>query len=310
LNRIAGIDTTRFSKEKIIEISSIFDVLEKATSTAAKFTSIGFDNRLSSKVWSAAGVIVQMIQAIPGVLDNANRLPTSKEMSIPENKIKGALAIIETYLGGMDNIMGLYNKLSGQTFDGNAPIFDAISTRPPNLEPALATLAKSFGAMSTTFKDVNLSNLKDNFDTLGGVVESYIVMINRVIAAAERSASLDTAQVLSIVTMANEVRDILADLPTIDIGTTIEDFNNGSNLAQAAVSVNGGAVNVTVNMNVTMDAMKLAGQLVVAGTVQATPDFDSYLQNDNLNREFQWTSESKNTNYFINGKKYAGGQVV
>ena len=135
-------------------------------------------------------------------------------------------------------------------------------------------------------------------------------MINRVIAAAERSASLDTAQVLSIVTMANEVRDILADLPTIDIGTAIEDFNNGSNLAQAAVSVNGGAVNVTVNMNVTMDAMKLAGQLVVAGTVQATPDFDNYLQKDNLDREFVWMENSnKKTDYWLNGKKWSGGQM-
>jgi hypothetical protein len=227
--------------------------------------------------------------------------------------MKGALAVIETYLNGMDSIMGLYNKISGQAFNASAPIFSAVTGLGADVsynEPPLTTLVKSFGAIATTFKDVNLSNLNDNFASVGAVMESYIVMIDRVIAAAERSAAFDTAQVLSIVTMANTVRDILADLPTIDIGTAIEDFNNGSNLAQAAVSVNGGAVNVTVNMNVTMDAMKLAGQLVVAGTVQATPDFDNYLQNDDLNREFKWTSESRNNNYFINGKKYAGGQVV
>jgi hypothetical protein len=310
LNKIAGIDTTKFSKEKIVEIASIFDILEKASIATLKFTESGVDTTLASKAWVASNNLIQMIKTIPGILDQANTLPEVKQMAESEIKMKGALNVIDTYLNGMDNIMGLYNKLSGQTFDGNAPIFDAISTRPPNLEPALATLAKSFGAMSTTFKDVNLSNLKDNFDTLGGVVESYIVMINRVIAAAERSASLDAAQVLSIVTMANTVRDILADLPTIDIGTTIEDFNNGSNLAQAAVSVNGGAVNVTVNMNVTMDAMKLAGQLVVAGTVQATPDFEDYLQNDAPNREFRWTNNSnKTTEYWLNGKKWAGGQV-
>jgi len=314
LNKIAGIDTTKFNKEKIVEIASIFDLLEKASSATLKFTESGVDATLASKAWTAANNLVAMIKTIPGILDNANTLPEIGQMEVSEIKMKGALNVIDTYLNGMDSIMGLYNKLSGQTFDASAPVFSAITGIGEEVsfdEPPLTTLVKSFGAMAATFKDVNLLNLKDNFDSVGGVVESYIVMINRVIAAAENSAAFDTAQVWSIVSMANEVRDILAGLPVIDIGTAIEDFNNGSNLAQAAVSVNGGAVNVTVNMNVTMDAMKLAGQLVVAGTVQATPDFDEYLQNGDLNREFKWTSNSnRTTEYWLNGKKYAGGQVI
>ena len=53
------------------------------------------------------------------------------------------------------------------------------------------------------------------------------------------------------------------------------------------MSINGGAVNINVNMTVNMNAEKMAGSLVMSGFVKPTDSFKRYMQdNDGAGEQF------------------------
>ena len=51
-------------------------------------------------------------------------------------------------------------------------------------------------------------------------------------------------------------------------------------VANKVMSINGGAVKVSVNLNVTMNAEKMAAAMVVGGYLKPEDEFGDYLQNN------------------------------
>jgi hypothetical protein len=84
------------------------------------------------------------------------------------------------------------------------------------------------------------------------------------------------------------INDILSDLETVRLDATIENLESNMRLAKTSMKIAGGAVNVNVQLNVTMDAQKISESLIMNGYVVATDDFTKFMQlNDGVNDTFK-----------------------
>lgn len=92
------------------------------------------------------------------------------------------------------------------------------------------------------------------------------------------------------------VREILENLDEIPLDATIEKLEENMKVAKTTMSINGGAVNVNVKLNVTMNAEKMAAALVMGGYVAPNGDFNNYLQtNDGVGEYYE--NPGKNYTY-------------
>jgi hypothetical protein len=76
------------------------------------------------------------------------------------------------------------------------------------------------------------------------------------------------------------------DLVTLD--AAIGGFGANMNVVKKKFEINGGKVQINVNMNVTMNAATMAERLVVDGYVLPNPEFDSYIQSPENVRQTQY----------------------
>ena len=90
-----------------------------------------------------------------------------------------------------------------------------------------------------------------------------------------------------IVESVRMVNDVLKNLDKVDINATIDALESNMKLANTSLKIAGGAVNVNVQLNVTMNAEKMAAQLVASGYVKPTEEFNEYMQNtDGIGEQF------------------------
>jgi hypothetical protein len=84
------------------------------------------------------------------------------------------------------------------------------------------------------------------------------------------------------------INDILSDLETVRLDATIENLESNMRLAKTSMKIAGGAVNVNVQLNVSMNAQKISESLIMNGYVVATEDFTKFMQlNDGVNDTFK-----------------------
>ncbi len=95
-------------------------------------------------------------------------------------------------------------------------------------------------------------------------------------------------RLVAVVGHTTMIRSILETLGEISLDATIDKMEANMNVAKTTMTVNGGAVNVNVKLNVTMNAEKMAAALVMGGYVSGNEDFNNYLQsNDGVGEYYE-----------------------
>jgi len=74
----------------------------------------------------------------------------------------------------------------------------------------------------------------------------------------------------------------------VRLDAAVEGFGTKMNVVKKKFDINNGAVSITVNMNVTMSAQKMAETLVLDGFVKPNVEFADYLQSPDSVRSNQY----------------------
>jgi hypothetical protein len=138
----------------------------------------------------------------------------------------------------------------------------------------------------------------ESIQTIFSSVQTYMTEMET-ITTKIASSNLDgfLLRLGSLLHTTTTARDILANLSEISLDGTIDKIAENMNVAKTTMSINGGAVTVKVNLNVSMNAEKMAASLVMNGFVKANDDFDKYLQtNDGVGEYY----ENPGKNYVYN----------
>jgi hypothetical protein len=92
----------------------------------------------------------------------------------------------------------------------------------------------------------------------------------------------------AIIEHTRKMKDMLENLDTIPIDATIDQMGRNMKIAKKIMEINGGAVKVAVQVNLTMNAEKMAAGLVANGYIEPTQQFGEYMQNnDGIGEQFK-----------------------
>ena len=167
----------------------------------------------------------------------------------------------------------------------------------------LVQLRKLFGSPNRpggAFSHLNApeEGLTEKIDSVFDVLDHYIT---RATTTSEGMADARMRQfstrVLKITDYMATTRQILENLGTIPLDATIDAIGKDMKVAKSVFSVAGGAVKIAVQMNVTMNAEKIAAGLVMAGYIAPTQEFGDYMQtNDGVGEYFKGPANKYNYN--------------
>jgi hypothetical protein len=173
--------------------------------------------------------------------------------------------------GGATGFMSLLGTLSDWVIDSFGPRRDITADMVGNVR-SLRTTIREVGSMTEGLDDV--------LRFTSGVED-----VTTKITAAKLGQFED--RLVMIVESVRMVNDVLKNLDKVDINATIDALESNMKLANTSLKIAGGAVNVNVQLNVTMNAEKMAAQLVASGYVKPTDDFDEFMQNtDGIGEQF------------------------
>jgi hypothetical protein len=151
----------------------------------------------------------------------------------------------------------------------------------------LPKMTSSVNSMSAEIPKMNLMEKGKAVEIADGI-DAMFMGIDRYAGAVERTTTslsqrkLDEFErrVTAIVNHVGKVRQILEGMGTMTLDATLDKFGKDLSVAKQTFSIAGGAVNVHVRLNVTMNAEKLAGAMVVNGYLDPSKDFGQYLQSE------------------------------
>ena len=136
-------------------------------------------------------------------------------------------------------------------------------------------------------------------DNFAYIMEKYVdVMDSASTNFAQDKLDAFADRVSAVVEHTRTIRGILENLADISLDATIDKLESNMRVAKTTMSINGGAVNINVMLNVTMDVEKMAAALVMGGYVSPNDDFDKYLQTNDGAGEYY---ENPGTNYKFGG---------
>jgi hypothetical protein len=176
-----------------------------------------------------------------------------------------------TGVGGATGFMSMLGTLSLWVIDSFGPS--------RNITGEMVTSVRN---LRTTLRDVgDMTNSLDDVLRFTSGVDDVTTKIT-----AEKLSQFEDRLVM-IVESVRMVNDVLRNLDKVDINATIDKLESNMKLANTSLKIAGGAVNVNVQLNVTMNAEKMAAQLVASGYVLPTGDFDEFMQNtDGIGEQF------------------------
>jgi hypothetical protein len=152
-----------------------------------------------------------------------------------------------------------------------AAFFPAFKFTMTNATDALSTLP----ALTPEQSSAAVFAIDDMFN----VIKSYTAGFDSVAEyLSDEKLSAFELRITALQAHVGKVRDILANIGEIDIQGTVDDMQNGMKVAKSVMTINGGAVVVSVNMTVNMNAEKMAGALIMAGYIDPSPDYKTFLQ--------------------------------
>lgn len=178
----------------------------------------------------------------------------------------------------------------GPTGDGFWTGSAGITTKTKNLTDFMPVLKTAMDAVATNVSGITkidpaaAAGIESIFDVLGNYSTRLEYTTNNL---SQKRLDDFEARVTAIVAHTDKIRSILEDLGTIPLDATIEKLERNMKVAKTSMSINGGAVNINVNMTVNMNAEKMAGSLVMSGYVKPSDSFKKYMQdNDGVGEQF------------------------
>ena len=142
----------------------------------------------------------------------------------------------------------------------------------------LNTALSSFSALDGVSLDVlakREKNMKGSFNVLGSYISGMADVLPEGVAGRVNGSLTQLNQIRAAM---QETSKVLESLDTVSLDAAIDGFGAKMNVVKKKFEINGGAVSITVNMNVTMSAQKMAETLVLDGFVAPNAEFGEYLQ--------------------------------
>jgi hypothetical protein len=155
-----------------------------------------------------------------------------------------------------------------------------------NLLELIPEMGRVSTKMSGEFSSIKLLTAEQGqsyirgFDATFGVMNSYSEAMGFIMTSLTDDKLDEFAlRATAMVKHTEKVKMILENLDAIPINAVVDKLGDNMKVANKVMSINGGAVNVTVKLNVTMNAEKMASALVMGGYVEPTDNFGEYMQN-------------------------------
>ena len=257
------------------------NVLTQVVKIVSSLGSLGDIETASDKVKEMAGT--------DKFIEQLQTLSTSLVFMTPSTGAEEALKSMITVLTQVGAAAATINGL-GSTEDGW--FSTGLTTKTKNLADFMPTFKTAIDAMKTNI--IGIEGI-DSTKPVAGIESIFRVLdvYSEKLAFATTNLSQDKLdafedRVTAIVNHTKTVRSILENLATIPLDATIDRMERDMKVAKTTMSINGGAVNVNVVMNVTMNAEKMAGSLVMGGFVKPSDSFKKYMQdNDGVGEQFE-----------------------
>jgi len=224
-----------------------------------------------------------------GVIGALNLIP-DVNVAVFTEKITG----LNSMKNALSAIIGAIGTFTGDNKLGDTSAFSTDVAALMKADGPLEVLKTLFGSSispGAAFADIpNMDQaLKPKIDSVFDVLDHYI---NRATTTSESMADERMRQfstrVLKIADYMTTTRRILENLNTIPLDATIDKLGTDMKVAKSVFSVAGGAVKIAVQMNVTMNAEKIAAGLVMGGYIEPTIPFGDYMQqNDGVGEYFK-----------------------
>jgi len=142
----------------------------------------------------------------------------------------------------------------------------------------LNTALSSFSVLDGISLDVlakREKNMKGSFNVLGSYIYGMAEILPEGVAGRVNGSLTQLNQIRAAM---QETSRVLESLDTVSLDAAIDGFGAKMNVVKKKFEINGGAVQININMNVTMSAQKMAQTLVLDGFVQPNTEFGDYLQ--------------------------------
>ena len=142
----------------------------------------------------------------------------------------------------------------------------------------LNTALSSFSVLDSVSLNVlakREKNMKGSFNVLGSYISGMAEVLPEGVAGRVNGSLTQLNQIRAAM---QETSKVLESLDTVSLDAAIDGFGAKMNVVKKKFEINGGAVQININMNVTMSAQKMAETLVLDGFVQPNAEFGDYLQ--------------------------------
>ena len=256
-------------------------VLEQVVKIVSSLGSLGDIEAAGDKVKEMAGA--------DKFIEQLQTLSTGLVFMSPDAGAEEALKRIITVLTQVGIASTTISGL-GSTEDGFFGLSAGLTTKTKGLTDFMPVLKTAMEAVGTNISGITKleSTAGDNINSIFDVLGNYSTRLEYATNNLSQKRLDDFEdRVTAIVAHTKTIRSILENLGTIPLDATIEKLESNMKLAKTSMSVNGGAVNINVNMTVNMNAEKMAGSLVMSGYVKPTDSFKRYMQdNDGVGEQF------------------------
>jgi hypothetical protein len=290
---------------------------------------VGIDT-IKTAIDSITGIVTALSGLKEGSIKNANdsleKMSEGKDggTSFLDNldSVLSSLGVTSFNMGAETLINELTQKKS--VIEAITPLIEALSNTASVTDALIGTglLVAFFPAMNnmmsvasdnlTSMKTLDpgiSANLINDIGYMFDVIESYTGRVDGVseYLSVEKLAAFET-RITALRDHVETVRSILANIGEIDLEGTINDVKSGMKVAKSVMKINGGAVNISVNMTVNMNAEKMAAALVMGGYIDPQPDFGTFLMNnDGVEDKFENSTNAART-YSYGGSDNTGTQ--
>ena len=288
LNGMTKVDVT--VSGNVSSIKSSLDKVSEITKAIMGLTSLA---ELKTKLVDLNGTSIVKANATlsnPGIIELLGRISENfnkhfKTPIIPEvsqniadtatnianlSKIKESIDKIGDVTTTLTNAKGL-NLLIPEVYTtmGNAAFW---------FDPTMLSVLTEDQVMDST------DGINRTFDVLLAFADSMDMVMQKV-----TTEKLDefAGRTEAIIEHTRKMKDMLENLDTIPIDATIDQMGRNMKIARKIMEINGGAVKVAVQVNLTMNAEKMAAGLVASGYIEPTTGFGEYMQNnDGIGEQF------------------------
>ena len=199
----------------------------------------------------------------------------------------------------MEVVTDLSDVVSTESASANVV---ALSKFFPDLRDMMSTATTNLTTMSALTPE-EVSGITYDIGNMFDVIESYTGRVEGISTLlADQTLQQFEGRIYALKDHVGILQSILADLGTIDLQGTITDVEANMKVGQSVMTINGGAVVVTVNMTVNMNAKTMSAALVMDGYIEPQQEFGDYLMNKNGSVDDVFNNATNSRREYLFGK--------